>query len=80
MKQNDKFEEDMRQVEEILDRAKADLMNMLPEIESLEAVVTGKNGSKKTTDVPGVSKPENGNEPLLERSHFGVFRFLTNKP
>jgi hypothetical protein len=71
---NDKFEADLKQVEEILDRTKANLMDLLPEFESLEAAMAGKNAAVVAT-APGPAE----NAPAIPRSHFGWFHFSSHK-
>ena len=63
----DKLEADFRHVEEILDRAKTDVMNLVPEFESFGATVAKENG----TDSPG--------QEQKEKSHAGWFSFLSHK-
>lgn len=77
---NDKFEADMRQVEQILDRAKADLMNLLPEIESLRTELRLEPGDGSETAAAHASNTAgDGNVFTAGRNHSGWFRFFSHK-
>jgi hypothetical protein len=78
MNQNDKFEADISQVKAILDRTKADLMNLLPEFDTLEAALAAKNGNVGAAAAPDDSKPAE-NPTTIPRSHFGWFHFHSHK-
>jgi hypothetical protein len=85
MIQNDKFEADLRRVEKILQQTKADLIDLLPGMESHQSGPEALNGSE---DIPTESavavepfdpKPERKG-PFVEHSHGAWFRFLLHKP
>jgi hypothetical protein len=80
MKANDQFEKDLHHVEEILDQAKAGLMGLLPEIESLEAAATGKASEQNSAtqhEIPPHDSLPAGAAPFVERSQFAWFRFFS---
>ena len=76
---NEKFEADIRHVEEILDRTKADLKNLLPDLESFGNAITEKNGTGvETAPDAGDAQPD-ANGKAMPRSHFGWFHSFSHK-
>lgn len=75
--QNEKFEADIREVEEILDRTKADLLNLLTEFESAPAPKLQPAGAV-APEAARDSKPA-GDETILPRRNFGWFHFPSHK-
>ena len=74
---NEKFEADIREVEEILDRTKADLLNLLTEFESTPAPKLEAAGAVAPGDA-GKSKPA-ADETILPQRNFGWFHFPSHK-
>lgn len=82
MNPSDKFEANIRQAEEILDHARADLMNFLPGIESSKpAVAEGSVAESVKAPVIAISEPQEEKEtPATSKKRGGWLHSLLHKP
>ena len=75
MNANEKLTADLRHVEEILDRAKAELMNLLPEGPEPLPDAPAKRGGP---DAPPVAAGQT-HAPFVERNRLGWLPFITRR-